>query len=423
MKHMSNQYASAAELQLMEGFPPSPDKRVSRANALLNAPYNRWSYLNMRMIYPSAGIANADEPSPIKTSIDQGIAGLAIGKPDEDGNPTDESVDMETYLLETYTDAFVVVKGDQIVFERYLNGMHPGQPHQMMSATKSFTGLFGLMAVEEGHGSESDPIIKHVPELEVAGAFSDATFGQVLDMTNSMDFDEVYSDPASAIRRYGVVLGLMDPVEGQTYAGSIYEYLQTLQKDPRYEHGEIFHYQTPKTDVVNWVTNRLTGESFQDNMYDKLWSKLGTDGETYVLLDKDATLFAGGGLNAPPHDLARFAMMMLNDGRFNGQQVVSPAVIKKLSDGASREKFAKGPDAVGIMSNGEWSYRAQWWVRHTPGREAFAAAGIHGQHIYIDVHRDLAIVKLSSQPVSYEVYETAYDFQGFDAIVDYLRAR
>ena len=33
-------------------------------------------------------------------------------------------------------------------------------------------------------------------------------------------------------------------------------------------------------------------------------SKLGTDGETYVLLDKNATLFAGGGLNATPKDLA-----------------------------------------------------------------------------------------------------------------------
>jgi CubicO group peptidase (beta-lactamase class C family) len=420
MNDSSNEYASAAELKLMEGFPPRADKRVNRSNALLTPPYNRWSYLNMRMVYPSAGIPNADQPFPIRKSIDQGIAGLSVAKPDDSGQPSGESVDMDTYLLETFTDALVVVKGDQIVFEKFLNGMNPAQPHQMMSVTKSFTGLFGLMAVEAGHVSESDAVTKYVPELKTSGAFKDATLGQVLDMTNSMDFSEVYADPESGIRHYGVVLGLMEPVAGITYAGSIYEYLPTLPKDPQHEHGEIFHYQTPKTDVVNWVTNRVTGTSFRENMYQKLWSKLGTDGETYVLLDKNATLFAGGGLNTPPYDLARFAMMMLNDGKFNGQQVVSPSVIKKLSVGASTQAFSNGSEAKGIMANGDWSYRAQWWVRHTPGKEAFTAIGIHGQWIYIDVTRNIAIVRQSSQPTSATDYQTAYDILGFDAIIEYL---
>ncbi len=420
MNNAPDAYASAAELKLMEGFPPPADKRVNRSNALLTPPYNRWSYLNMRMLYPSAGIPNAGQPFPINKSIDQGIAGISVVKADDSGKPSGESVNMDTHLLETYTDALVVVQGDQIVFEKYFNGMHPAQPHQMMSVTKSFTGLFGLMAVEDSRADENDLVIKHVPELKTAGAFKDATFGQVLDMTNSMDFSEIYDDPDSGIRHYGVVVGLMEPVVGKNYAGSIYEYLPTLPKDPQHEHGEIFHYQTPKTDVVNWVTNRVTGASFQDNLYQKLWSKLGTDGETYVLLDHNGTLFAGGGLNAPPHSLARFTMMMLNDGKFNGQQVVSPAVIKKLSDGASTQAFSNGPEAKGIMANGDWSYRGQWWVRHTPGKEAFTAIGIHGQWIYIDVTRNIAIVKQSSQPESSTDYYTAYDIHGFDAICEYL---
>jgi hypothetical protein len=39
-------------------------------------------------------------------------------------------------------------------------------------------------------------------------------------------------------------------------------------------------------------------------------------------------LIAGGGLNATPNNLARFAMMMLNDGRFNGEQVVPQEGLK-----------------------------------------------------------------------------------------------
>lgn len=259
-----------------------------------------------------------------------------------------------------------------------------------------------------------------MPELKKSGAFNGATFQQVLDMTNAMDFSEDYADPDSGIVHYATVLGLMEPVPGQEYADNIYDGLVTLGKDPKHEHGEVFHYQTPKTDVVNWVTNRATGRSFQDDMYDKLWSKLGTDGETYVLPDKNGTLFAGGGLNATPHDLARFAMMMVNDGKFDGKQVVSPSVIKKLSDGGNIDAFSNGPNSSGPMGNKDWSYRAQWWVRHTQGKEAFTAIGIHGQWIYLDDARNIAIIKQSSQPVSADNYYDEYNLNAFDVIIGQL---
>ncbi len=410
------EFATADELGLMEGFPPPPDKRVTRTNALLTPPFNRWSYLHMRMIYPSAPIAAADRAIAISKTIDWGLDDVRIEDPDS-GTMTD----MTTFLQETYTDAVVVIRGDNIVYEKYFNGMHPNQPHQMMSVTKSFGGLMGLMAVEDGKLREEDPVTKYVPELEEAGAFADATFGQVLDMTNSMEFTEDYADPMSGIRRYGAVLGWTDPVPGIEYEDNLYDYLVTLDIDENHEHGEIFHYQTPKTDVVNWVTNRVNGQSFQDAMYERLWSKLGTEGETYVLLDKNATLVAGGGLNATPYNLARFAIMMINGGEFNGRQVVEPAVIEKLALGGKIEAFDNGPDSDGVVhAKGEWSYRAQWWVKHTPGMEAFMAIGIHGQWIYLDVERKIAIVKQSSQPVSKDTFLNGYDLNAFYAMVDYL---
>jgi CubicO group peptidase (beta-lactamase class C family) len=172
--------------------------------------------------------------------------------------------------------------------------------------------------------------------------------------------------------------------------------------------------------VVNWVTNRVNGQSFQDALYDSLWSKLGTEGETYVLLDNNATLVAGGDSNASPYNLAHFAIMMINDGRVNGRQVVLPAVINKLAKGGSIEAFAKGPDASVVNLAGEWSYRAQWRVKHTKEMEAFMAIGIHGQWIYLDVERDVAIITQSSQPISKDDYLNLYDLNAFYALVGFL---
>ncbi|WP_425045522.1 serine hydrolase domain-containing protein [Primorskyibacter sp. S87] len=412
--HQDNPYATHHELGLMQGFPPPADRQVDRSNGLFGVPYNRWSYQNMRTIWPSANIPSPKASMPLKIDPDGGIERLAV--PRLDGS----IATMDDFLRETFTDAYVVIKGDEIVFERYLNGMHADQPHQMMSVTKSFAGLFGLMAVEEGLVSEDDSLTEVIPEFEGAGAFGgDATFRHVLDMTASINFSEDYADPNSGIQQYGRVLGLLEASADERVANTIYEYLPMLPKDDAHEHGEVFHYQTPKTDVVNWVTNRVTGQSFQDQLTE-LMAGIGAKGETYVLLDRNGTLFAGGGLNATPRNLARFAVMMLNDGQAGDAQVVPETVIAALEAGASRDAFSNGPNGKKVYGDGNWSYRAQWWVRHTPGREAINALGIHGQWITIDRKNDIAIIKQSSDPISSDEDIDAYHYNAIDAVTDYL---
>lgn len=405
-------YATAPELGLMAGFPPPPDKRVDRSNALMVPPYNRWAYLHMRTIFPSAGVANSTTPRAVNIEIDSRIGELTV--PRADGS----SASFRDFLRETYTDSFVVVTPDALVYEHYDNGMTPIQPHQMMSVTKSFAGLFALMAVADGLLDEDALVTGVVPELAAASAFDGATIGQVMDMVNSMDFNEDYADPESGIWRYGQALGWLE-IPGAPSTESLYDFLVTLKKDPAHEHGEIFHYQTPKTDVVNWITNRATGKSFQDLMSDVLWQPLGAEAETYVLLDRCGTLVAGGGLNAAPRDLARFAMMLLNDGRVGDEQIVAPAIIRTLELGGSRSAFTRGPEASAWTT--DWSYRAQWWIRHTPDREAIMAIGVHGQWIYVDRAHRVAVVKQSSQPVSADPDTDLFIINAFDAVIDHLR--
>jgi len=405
---------TADELGLMKGFPPPAGKKIDRSNAIIYPPFNRWSFQNMRKVFPTANIKSAREAIKLDRNIRGGIDNLLVKR------KNGEAVNLDTWLHDSYTDSLVVIQGKSVVWERYMNGMHADQPHQMMSVTKSFAGLLGLLAIEDGKFKENDKIIKWIPELKKSSAFKDATFRQVADMVNSMSFSEAYADPKSDIVEYGKVLGLIKAPDEEIPANSIYEYLATLKKDNKNEHGEVFHYQTPKADVVNWVVNRATGKPFQDYIFEKLWSRLGTDGEAYVLLDNQGTLFAGGGLNATPNDLARFAMMMLNNGRFNSQQVVPKSVIAKLAKGGSIKAFKKGPSMHGIRGDGHWSYRSQWWVRGTPGHEAFTAIGIHGQFIYIDLTRNVAIVKQSSLPASSQDVDMTFNINAFDAIIEYL---
>ena len=400
----------------MVGFPPPKDKMVKKEQAFSVAPYNRYSYQNMRTFFPTAKVESAKVASKIKIQIDPIIATLKIDDP-----KTSKPVDMDTYLKESYTDAFVVIKGDKVVYEKYLNGMTPDKPHQMMSVTKSFTGLLGLMAVEEGLVSEDDKISKRVPELKDSTAFNDATFRQVLNMTNSLKFNEDEADPNSDFYEYvTTLLGLDNKIPGKEYADNMYGYLAKTTKEPGLAYGTFFRYQTPKADVLNWVTNKVTKRSFQTYLYDKIWSKIGTDGETYVLLDTAGSLIGGGGLNTTPKNLTRFAMMMLNDGKnTKGEQVVPTSVIDSLAKGGNKDAFSNGPEATGAFAK-DWSYRAQWWVRDTKGKEAFSGIGVHGQWLYINKTKNIAIIKQSSQAHANSNGQTQFNLNAFDTIIEAL---
>lgn len=405
----NSKYATHDELGLMKGFPPPPDKRVTRADALFGVPGNRWSFQNMRKLYPSANIPPSSNPRKLKIRSDGRIERLSV--PRADGS----KASFEEFLKETYTDAYVVIKGDEIIFERYANGSSADQPHIMMSCTKSFTGLLAMMAVHEGLLSEDEYPTKYIPALEPAGAFAKAKIRHIFDMTNSMAFDEVYDNPESDIQTYGKIAGFLVPAPGETLvADNVFDYTTTLQKG-EHEHGEIFHYCTPKTEVVNWLVNMATGRSYEENMR-RLFEEIGADGETYIILDNNANLIAGGGLNASPHNLARFAMMMLNDGKVGGRQVVPVSVIEAIEAGGDPEAFLKGPDALGILGKGGFSYRAQWWVRTTKEREFIGGIGIHGQWIFIDRKRGLAVIKQASFPDSLDVDSDDFSVNAFDAI-------
>ena len=96
-----------------------------------------------------------------------------------------------------------------------------------------------LCLIDEGAIDPAKLIQDYLPELR-GSAFSDATVQQVLDMTNSIEFNEDYADPDADVWKYGYVFGISVPPCGLPRPASIYEYLATLKRAKR-PHGEGFY--------------------------------------------------------------------------------------------------------------------------------------------------------------------------------------
>jgi CubicO group peptidase (beta-lactamase class C family) len=257
----------------------------------------------------------------------------------------------------------------------------------MFSVTKSITGTLLLMLMEQGRVDGDALVAAYLPELAKT-AFGDATVQHLLDMTNSIHYNEDYYNPDAHITSF---LDSMLPGHEGLYAN-----LQTLtEHHQKFAHGEAFHYVTPDPEVLGWIIRRITGGSLADALHEMIWAPLGAEHEGYFWLDFYGVEMAGGGLAITLRDAARFGQMILQDGSYNGRQVISKEIAQRIKTKRNADKFNR-------YYNDPWfevvadSYHDLWWGY--TGVNAVAALGIHGQFIYINSDADVVIAKHSSDP-------------------------
>jgi hypothetical protein len=370
---------TARDLGLMNGAPPAPGKQVTIEN-FLQPPFNRWSLQHLREIVPTRPVSVGASAAKLDEKP-QDLSSLEVRFPDG------RTVTVGDWLESAYTDGFIVLHDGAVVFERYFNGQTPATQHLMFSVTKSFTGTMLLMLIEDGLVDERSTVARYLPEL-ADSAFGDATVGDMLDMTNSIYYNEDYYDPDAHIT--GFLAAMMPGGEG------LYSNLQSLtEKHPEFEHGKAFHYVTPDPEVLGWIIRRVTGKSLAAVMQEKIWAPLGARYEGYYWLDFRGTEMAGGGLAISLRDAARFGQMILQDGRYNDRQVISTSIAARIKQKRNHEKFALYYDDpwYGTVAD---SYHDQWWGY--AGVNAVAALGIHGQFIYINSDAGVVIAKHTSDP-------------------------
>jgi CubicO group peptidase (beta-lactamase class C family) len=94
--------------------------------------------------------------------------------------------DLAQFLAASDTTAFLIVRGDTLLYEGYFNRAGPDTVQTSMSVAKSVLGALVGIAIGEGRiGSVDDPITRYVPELAARDRrFDKVTLRQLLTMTS-----------------------------------------------------------------------------------------------------------------------------------------------------------------------------------------------------------------------------------------------
>ena len=352
----------------------------------LEEPNNKESFQKVESLFESVRIKrSSQEPSRLSQNLNS-LDSIQI-QDIEGQNKT-----FREMLTSTHTDAFLVLKDGEILFEEYFNGMKPDSFHLMNSITKSFVGMLVGVLVDKGILDISDKVSKYVPELK-EGSFSNTTIQSALDMSSAVKFEEDYDDPLCDFWKESAVVGWRPDLVDESSPSSLLDFAMSL-KDTEQEEVGGYHYRSVLTNVIAMVVERATNENLKDLLEKHIWHKLKTEQDAVIVVDKEGLPFAGAGMNACARDLARFGYMILNDGAYEGEQIVSKEWIDSTREGGDgyKERFADS-DHGEMLPGGH--YKNYMWVSNP---EEMMCIGIYGQTIHINRNTGVVIVKFSSFP-------------------------
>ncbi|SEW00462.1 hypothetical protein SAMN05444851_0811 [Aliiroseovarius sediminilitoris] len=275
----------------------------------------------------------------------------------------------EDWIAERSVTALVVLKNGAVRHESYHLGTDPEDRRISWSVAKSFLSALTGIVVEQGAiGSLDDPVELYAPELKDS-AYEGATIRNVLNMSSGVVFNEDYLDFNSDINRMGRVLAL-----GQSMDDFVASLTETFAPP-----GETWQYVSIDTHVIGMVIRGASGQSIPELLERHVIQKMGFEADPYYVTDGYGVAFVLGGLNLRTRDYARFGQMFLQDGHWNGQQIVPADWIA-----ASTVPSAPTP-------TDEQRYGFQWWIAPNAPDGEYFARGIYGQYIFIDTSRDVVI--------------------------------
>lgn len=371
---------------IMVGTPPPKNMRPPMIN-WDRAPWNRWTFQHVRQFVPTAAIRRA-----VKASAFPAASGDLSGMTYEglDGRKTS----FAEMLDESYTDAMLVWKNGKVLHESYHNGMNERSLHLLQSVSKSVTSATAGTLIADGLLDPQRLVTDYLPELGET-AWKGATLQHVLDMTSGTRFDESdYSDRESDVGKMDYSSGWKPAPAGvdvSEWPNCIWDQILSL-KVATAEHGTRFEYRSIETDVLAHCMERVTGQRLPQIISERLWQPLGCAEDADVTVDSAGYGLACGGICASLRDMARFGLMLLHNGQYDGRQVVPAAWCQDIRHG-KHGLF----DADNYKAWPKGAYRNQFWVEDSDlGRHY--CFGIFGQMVMVAPDTGMMAVKFSTWP-------------------------
>ncbi|GHD56523.1 hypothetical protein GCM10007350_03850 [Jeongeupia chitinilytica] len=268
-------------------------------------------------------------------------------------------------------DGLVIVRDGKLVFEHYTPPYRGDIPHQLNSVTKSFVStLVGIAQGEGKIGPVTTPVHALLKDCRGALCDSPATLKDVLTMSSGLEWYEAgfseEEDPSKILRS----------ADWRRYV---------LDKPMAEAPGQTFVYNSGGSHLLSlMLQDSLGGESEAAFADDRLFKPLGIS-DYHWPVDPQGALIGGRGLTLRLDDLARFGQLFLQNGQWQGKQIVPATWVHD----ATHAQIKTVPPFGWVPQ-----YGYQWWVDGSGHN--YSAQGWGGQVLIVAPKLGMVVAMLTS---------------------------
>jgi len=312
--------------------------------------------------------------------------GWTTSSPEEQGMDSARLEQASQFVEQNCSTRFslLVVRNGRLVFERYYNGSRAADANNVKSMSKSMLSVLTGVALDEGLLRGLDQrLYEFFPEYFRPGDDPrklDVTLEHLLTMTAGFEWAENTA------------------ISARCFASSDWHRFvieSRLTSTP----GTVFNYSTGLTHLLSGILAKASGMSTLGFASSRLFNLLGMTCYRWTQ-DPRGYYFGGSEVWLTARDLAKFGLLFLRNGLWDGRRIVS-------------EDWLRTSSRLRIRTNsrmGDYTYL--WWKYTLGGYPTTLASGYGGQNIFLVPDLDLIMVTtarsdLENQPDA--VYSQPYE--------------
>jgi len=293
-----------------------------------------------------------DDGWPVSTLEKEGIDRAMIEK------FVQKLIDMRQENVSTsQVHSVLIARHGKLVLEEYFHGFDRETPHDLRSASKSWTNVLIGAAMQAGVPIRLDsPVFEtmlgSVP-ADLDPRKKAMTLEHLISMTAGFDCDDSGERP-----------GDEDPMQEQTAEPDWYRY--SLNVPMAWNSGERIVYCSMKPNLAAGMLEKIGAEPLPEMFY-RLVAKPLHMGTYHLFLQPTGQAYGGGGHHFTTRDFMKLTQLFLNDGQWEGRQIVSREWVR-TSGAALRVLSPRSGQTYGYLWNSvEYPYRGRKLHAYFPG--------------------------------------------------------
>lgn len=234
----------------------------------------------------------------------------------------------------------MIWKGDSLVYKKEMGGFNSKTQAPIASCSKWLTAALVMQFVDEGKLSLDDKVVKYLPEFE-------KYFKNYITIRHCLSHMTGIQDDDKFLRRI---------LERRKLSSLEEEVNAFAARDIRANPGTDFWYGNVGLNIAGRVLEVISKKKFDVLIKSKLFIPLGMTKTTFAELN-GGPVNPSGGAKSTADDYMKFLVMLLNNGKHNGVQILSESSVdemRKVQNKAVQIMYAPKSAEGYLYASGSW---------------------------------------------------------------------